>query len=47
MIFPERRNTMKASFENAKIDVILFANEDVITSSDNDGEELGFGDSEI
>ncbi len=46
-IFPERRNTMKASFENAKIDVILFANEDVVTSSDNDGEELGFGDSEI
>lgn len=46
MIFPERRNTMKASFENAKIDVVLFANEDVVTASDGTGEEFGFGDSE-
>ena len=35
---------MKASFENAKIDVVLFANEDVVTASENDGEELGFED---
>ena len=39
MIFPERRNTMKASFENAKIDVILFANGDVVTASDGNGGE--------
>ena len=44
-IFPERRNTMKASFENAKIDVVLFTCEDVVTGSET--EELDFGDPEI
>jgi len=46
-IFPERRNTMKASFENAKIDVVLFSNEDVVTGSPGTGDWASIDDPEI
>jgi hypothetical protein len=35
---------MKALFENARIDVVLFVNEDVVTNSPGTGEEFGFED---